>query len=325
MLFLMAGVVASILGGRVKALPMIGVVALAASNVAAQRYSPAPRRLELAQLTTVSLPGTLAVSGAQLLSHSRVLVWSYRDGRVVVADSANLDTLCRERRIAPIAASARPGDGRIEIVDGVSHRVVYVSTNGACADGAVMPGATSPLAAARLLDGWVLLVEDSLGAARVEVLDVASGRTRRLASTLVGGDFEARHTRLWSSDSMAVMSSMTWPFAWVAFTRSGRVVARGKAFERDTVVSAANDTSRSGALIGLSVLRVGNGFVQVAADPRSDLRVTVTYDSAGHVANKSAVDVAIGLLDASADPPRVLILSRTEKWLRFPVQCEGSR
>jgi hypothetical protein len=100
-----------------------------------------------------------------------------------------------------------------------------------------------------------------------------------------------------------------WPFHWQAADLDGRVLIKGRAFERDTIFRLDGDSTAASRLIALPVVQLDSGFLQLFADPASDLRVLVVYRRDGARQRVSVIDASLGVL-TTAPQRRMLVALR---------------
>jgi hypothetical protein len=105
---------------------------------------------------------------------------------------------------------------------------------------------------------------------------------------------------------------MMWPFSWHALTPDGTNEFVSQPFALDTVFTTLLDTARATSLVSLGVLPIGQGYIQVLSDSRSDLRVMVIYRKDGTKVRALPIATAMGLIATSADSEEVLAIRKTD-------------
>ena len=95
-------------------------------------------------------------------------------------------------------------------------------------------------------------------------------------------------------------------------SRAGRTLVRSRPFTADTVITGVSDTVVSSELVGMATHAIDKGFIQLLADPRSDLRVLVVYGPDGRTFRRATIGVSLGLLDFEPVATHVLALRRTD-------------
>lgn len=140
---------------------------------------------------------------------------------------------------------------------------------------------------------------------------VATGRN--------GDPAALRRGYLTAAGRNAILSSLQWPFAWMSVDARGlKTTAAEPAGDwTHTVTSgkfsgpAIQDSIRG--WVGLSTVKLDQGFLQTLADPRSDRRVFVLYDNNGHVVRATSVDVAMAAVASEPRARLLLFLRRTDR------------
>lgn len=108
-----------------------------------------------------------------------------------------------------------------------------------------------------------------------------------------------------------VLSSLKPPFAWASLDWRGETIVRGRPFSVDTVLRNDSVAVSSPRLVGMATRAIDDGFIQLLADPRSDLRVLVLYSDKGRRSRVTTVGVSLGFLDFNLDRGHMLALRRT--------------
>lgn len=249
------------------------------------------------------------MAGSAIADNGAILYWLRGNAFVLRLREGSTDTLCRKGVRHVVAAGFTVGDSVVEIVDSdPTGRAVRIlrATAPHCRVRARAGLAARVVAAARSGTGWVLATEDEsqvqgyvgIDAGGSELWTVA-GDSGRAAAT------NPSMASMTGSTSGIVCSSMAWPFKTSLITNSGEVTPL---LQPDSALLAEADTG----WIGLAAIPILHGFVQTLADPRSDRRVIILFDSNGHILSLSRVETALGLV-AAAPSGRVLIaLRRTD-------------
>ena len=264
---------------------------------------------DLVQIASRSLPAGFEVSGGVLSADGSIVFWS-RDRKAVMATNGQIiQRLCTSVSLDPIAA-AYVGPSTFEIVDAASGRIFIATSTGDCraigrlgrpaaVHAAVYSPETAQWAALTTLNGTTVLAVKRRGQTVTHVpLHLVLQR-------------ELPTTHVTASEDGVVLSSLRVPFTWTSVSWAGREMITGRPFSGDTVVTAGSHSSMSSRLFGMATHAVGDGFLQVLADPRSDLRVLQSYDARGRTLKQTAIAVSLGILDFEPTRSRVLALRRT--------------
>lgn len=286
---------------------MLAVFILVASpaDIGAQRG----QGRELVQVASRPLPAGFEVSGGVLSADGSILYWS-RDRKAVMATNGEtVRRLCASVVLDPIAAAyVRPST--FEIVDGSSGRLFTATSSGDCrATGSLgRPAAIHAAVYSPETAQWVALT--TLNGTTVLALKKGRETVTHVPLHLVL-QTELLTTHVTASKEGAIVSSLRAPFAWTLVSWAGRAIATGRPFDADTLLTAGSYSSLSSRLFGMATHAVGDEFLQVLADPRSDLRVLLTYDAKGRALRRTAIAVSLGILDFEPTQSRVLALRRT--------------
>lgn len=234
---------------------------------------------ELVELASRPLPSGFEVSGGGLSADGSIVYWSRDRKEVMVTNGQTAQRLCGLIALDPIAA-AYVRSSTFEIVDAGSGRIFVATPKGDCRPlGALGPlGSISAAAYSSETDRWIALT-----IVNGTTLMASKGRgetTRRIALNFVR-ESELPMMHLTASRDGLALSSLRAPFTWTLVSWIGTVTATGRPFDADTRVKAGSQSSLSSRLFGMATHAVGDEFLQLLADPRSDLRVLVRYDAKG--------------------------------------------
>lgn len=262
-------------------------------------------RLILVEQSAITLPETLQVTGAAMSPDGDAIVWSLAARRVFRVSRDSVVPLCPSAIRDPVGAGFNGVSGAVEILDREPRAVWRVRPDGQCETVFSLSGSDEIIAGVVGGGSWyVLLVEQSgrgyvIRADRGEFLRLSRGtqwtfvRDRPIRVFLTGGD-------------QMVVSGMDAPFQWVAL--AGSQITTG-----DAQLAAArtqSDGSAGRALVGLRVVPVPPGYLQVIADLTSSDRLIVAH-WAPNLSRVTVFEGRLGFLVSTAAPRRLLALRRT--------------
>lgn len=267
-----------------------------------------PSVLDLQELRSTPIQTEWQVAGGAIGPADRSLLWlSGRDGLRVI--TGRLSTVrCPGLRVLAAAFSEA---GVMEAVT-TQGRIHAVGVAG-CQTLGTFTGRHEIVSAARTSTAWVATASDSNGMSRL-LMRQPTGRTVDLSEAADADRlWKARTTRLAVAPAGILLASTRWPFSWHYFAAPAAWHFRNaRPFASDTLLKADNDSARASTLVALSVLPLDDGFLQVLADPRSDLRVFVLYAQDGARTRVRSVSTAIGPLAADRTRRELLMLRRTD-------------
>ncbi len=254
----------------------------------------------------MTLPRGVIPSGAVVTDAGAMIVWSIDSSLVLVYRAGTPKSVCRGQALTPVGAAFVAGGRGVEIVDrdGEGARVLHASDETPCATRYVLTDSEGLIAAARLEAGWVIAVRPDSGVARFRGLD-ESGRTRWTFDADSASDSPLnplRTTMTSAGRNGIILASITPPFRSVYVDASGTPRAS---------LQADTDSGPRAGWLGLRVLRLAHGYLQVLADPRSDRRHIVLFGESGAVLRRRDLDVAFGFVASSPSGEHLLALRRT--------------
>jgi hypothetical protein len=266
--------------------------------------------LSLVEVRSIPLPAGSLVRGASLSLHGDVLYWS--DSSVIMVPNdgtSNAVHLCRGQLFQPVSAAFAAQDTLVEIVD-AGYRSVYRSARGGSCTRQLLPIYAKHVAdAVRDDTGWLLLLNSTERKGQVIRLRYGvepsqlfefvqdSATPTDLTSTYFG-----------VADGRLIGATINWPFTWILQDTLGIVQLRASALG---VESSPGESIRD--WVGLRVVALDKGFIQTVADPRSDARAMLLYDSAGRLIRQTRLKLPIGVLAAVPTQRQLLALRTTDR------------
>lgn len=251
------------------------------------------------------------MSGAALAPNGALVFWSRESKAVRWTDGRSMRDLCLGVNLNPLAAAFNATSKKIEIVDGQTGRIFQTNPGGACRVKSTMgrAGRVQAAAYARGAGQWFgLMRRDS----RTFVVVVENNGRRSQLRTPHIPEQDLAATHMTASQTGVVFSTLKAPFAWRSVAPTGRIESHGRPFRADTTIKMASDSAGISELFGTPVRAIDAGFIQLLSDPRSDLRVLVTYAPNGRANKVSAIKLSLGLLDFEPTANRLLALRRTD-------------
>lgn len=283
-----------------------------ASAISAQaQTAQAPAGIQLVEIASYTVPAGLEVTGAALSEKGSVVFWSRDSKSVMVTDGRITRGLCIGQNLDPLAAAFAAGSSLVEIVDSRSSRLVRAVPGGDCRKGSGLgnPGWIIAAAYSRETGEWVGLTNR---AGQSSLVILRAGRLRHVpVPTIPVASIPMTHLR--ASRGGVLLSSLSWPFRWEALSWTGALLRSGRPFVTNTFVRLGRDSALHSQLHGMATLAIRQGFVQVLADPRTDLRVLVRYSPEGRPAARTTLGVSLGLLDFEPSTERLLAIRRTDR------------
>lgn len=297
---------------------LICACVLLALSVEVQAQADTNRRLRLTETQTITVDDLWEFRGGTLSPEGDLVVWDGRKAILIrmtgVATAAGPTTLCPNLLRSPVAAAFHPDTRTIEVVDAQLRSVVRVDDDARCLAQAVLPLDGDVLMGARTAAGWVLAISSTeTGEVQLRALDT-HGRERPFAWP--ADSASPRNPRIaWltANGNELVLASMLWPFNWVVADTVGQVLLRGSPIKAGSTAMPELQQNELLDWVGLNVLPLDTGFIQVVSDPRGDRRLLVLFDPDAQVLRRTVVHVPFGLI-ASAPKNRELIgLRRTDR------------
>lgn len=265
--------------------------------------------LQLVQHAFLHVPADVQVSGARLSQDGSIVFWSRESGGVWRAEKGSMQRLCAATDLVPIAAG-QVNSALVEIFDAQTNEIVSAGNDGECGvrlrlgrQGAVQAASYTPAT-----DEWLAVEADSDGSAVLLAERTNVIRRFPLDASLFR-ESKATHVRF-THDGL-VLTSLRWPFNWRLIRLDGRILATGQPFASDVVMALGEDTSSVSQWRGLPAYQIDSAFLQVLADPRSDVRALAVYDVDGSTRSLTLVGLSLGILDFEPLSNRLLMLRRT--------------
>lgn len=119
-------------------------------------------------------------------------------------------------------------------------------------------------------------------------------------------------THMTRSSSGVVLSSLTSPFIWKSVSTAGRTLIWGRPFPTEARIEEISGSAARSSFLGLAAYEIDEGFIQLLADPRSDLRVISVYGPDAKVISQTSLRVSLGFLDFERETNHLLALRRTD-------------
>jgi len=264
--------------------------------------------LELREASSLRLPLGVIPSGAVLADDGAFIVWSQESSWVAAYRNGTVATLCPGRAVKPVGAAFAAVDSSVQIVSQASDSAaleVLVSRGGSpCSVAYRMPAEEGVISVVPCGPGWVLGVRGAFGHGLLIGLDSFGRRQWTASDSTPGSPLDASRATMTAGRTGIVASSMLPPFRSAHVDCAGRVGGRFQA--------GASSAWAHGTSVGLRALELETGYLQVIADPRSDWRRLVVFDTTGRVLRGRDLNVAFGLLAGSPDGKRLIALRRTD-------------
>lgn len=264
--------------------------------------------IELLEVASVRLQSGFVPSGAVLADNGAFLLWSRALGVVLASRVGGAAALCPGRTAQPIGAAFVRGDTAVEIVlsgpDGAGVEVLQSSLGGTCSLLVRARGSEDALSASRCGSVWVVGRRSPGVSWRLEGLDDSGRKLWTVSDSSTGTSPDGSRAMVAEAGRGVLVSSMDPPFRSAHVDCLGRIGARLQ-LDPDSV------PARRG-WIGLRVVEFQGGYLQVIADPRSDRRLLVAFDTRGRALRGRQLNVAFGFLASSPDRKHVIALRRTD-------------
>lgn len=268
--------------------------------------------INLRQTASLIVPAGFEVSGAALSQNGALVFWSRESKAVRWSDGRRIRELCLGIDLNPLAAAFNERSKKIEIVDAQTGRIYQADAGGSCRVKYTL-GRAGPVHAAAYARGpgqWFGLMKRD-GRTLVVVVQPDGRRGQLRLPYIPEQDLVVTH--MTASRAGVVFSRLRPPFAWQSVAPTGRIISAGRPFGVDTTIKVDSDSAvGSNLLFGTPVRAIDSGFIQLLSDPRTDVRVLVTYASNGRPNKISTIKLSLGLLDFEPSTNRLLALRRTD-------------
>jgi len=267
--------------------------------------------LNLTELNAIELSGSFLPRGAHLTAQGDVLYWN--DTSMFTSRRTGVERLelCEGQLNRVVAAAFVSGDSIINILEASEPAIIRATVSGGCQRQPFQAGT------AEVTSGIVsperVTVALRRGAVTAEVLSVTFGSELHKLfeySHSPKSPFDLNASFVTGNSTRTLLASMNWPFEWVALDSTGHVILRAQAVDRTG--DQSSDTLLV-AWVGLPVVQLDSGFLQTIADPRSDRRILVRYDSEGRVRSRAEITMAFGVLSARPEQRLLLALRRSDR------------
>ena len=267
---------------------------LASCDKAPVNEAKGSARIQLTELSALSLPPAFGLRGAGLTADGTLLYWSDTSAHVAYSDGrANL-RLCGRVLRRVVAAAFVAADSVVELIDAAEPSIIRAGPSNTCARSPIRPHGSEVIAAVFSPDGWTVTLRRGLVTADVMRVVFGTGATKLYEfSHHPRSPFDLEAAYVTAASTGTLRSSMNWPFEWAALDTAGNATLSGQGVER-TVEGLADTTLVD--WVGLPVVQLDSGFLQTLADPRSDHRWLLLYDRDGRVVSRTALQVAFGIL-----------------------------
>lgn len=291
------------------------------------------RTLTLEAGLAIDLPDSLDISSGEILGDGSLAVISASAHAVLLVPQtvgARPQEVCRQQLKTPLAVGLV--SDRIAILD--STGTIWTSAESreaSCTRESIAISADeTPFLAAKVDQGWLLLVSNADAEAWVVSVDsLGQLKARWRVNDGVQAAIAPRRAFLTGLGHSAALASIDWPFQWTELETG--VSAPALRHPLDSLIASSSDSISEGWL-GLRVVKLDEGYLQVLADKGSDQRAFVLFDSGGRARRISRVKAIVGVLDTDASNRRMLMLRRTDKlelvlyrWAWGDAQSSSSR
>ena len=253
-------------------------------------------RLELVR----RYPSPTATIDGAALAGDQILVWARTPGRLYLRARGAWTQLCPRLSVKPIGAAIISED-TVEFLS-AEPTARYRATASTCSEVQRLNLGIPVSQATYLRSGWMILGGSDSTTAHLWLLD-RSGQTE---STRVLA--QNNKTSVLTAGSRGVtLSGMRHPFRW-------HRVFSGLAELTDhaTPLDSADFTSPMRLLVGLGTFALDSGFLRVVADPRSDQRALVRFDTAGVFVKRSLLEVPWGIIATLPEKQKLLALENID-------------
>ncbi|MGQ0713961.1 MAG: hypothetical protein ACT4PJ_09525 [Gemmatimonadaceae bacterium] len=268
--------------------------------------------LKLEERRVMPLTTSFAVSGATVTLQGSYVVWSRTQRKVQYVRADEVRSICDGMALAPISAAFTNGDATVEVIDAEGRLIRWNESDARCTpvDSIVVTGEL--MGAVYHEGGWIIAAEDGQGRG-VLLLRGRSGGVRHVveSSSRLGSALHLPQSFFSPHPQGLLLSLAVWPFQWRVISTAGGVLAEGQPFTGDTTIVVGTDTARASSMVGLASHRLDRGYVQIVADPKSDIRLFVLYDDSGRRVRMKPVAVSMGILQVLPEHHWLAALRRT--------------
>lgn len=271
-------------------------------------YGQSSPMLALTERTRIPLTRQAPISGAAISAGGRVAFWSAAGRRVTEVTRAGQQfELCKHDDLIPVAGTYE--SGALHIVDARTRRVIVASRASHCSVLVDIPLRTISHGVLIAPGRWLLAGLGTSGVAGYYAIDTAD-RNIRLVEI---GTAASRKEQLQSAAPGYVLTEMHWPYRWTERDSLTGLTRKGVPFSSDTLLRSGSDSVSASALLSMPTLIVGRRVIQQLSDPRSDIRVLVTYDERGTRIHIATVNAPIGFLASSTERQELVAMRTSDR------------
>lgn len=265
------------------------------------------RQLRLDELQSLSVPSTFEVSGADRDATGRIVTWQAGSGKVLEWNRRSWTTVCRGVAGRVLAAAIVDTSSTIEIVDAKGPRVLRQRRGKPCVVITSLPR-TEAIAAVRWHNEWIVATIDQRGDRQLRSI-TGNGTVH---SFLDGsGTIPLRNAHLTPGTQGIIVAADSWPFEHELIGPSVVDPKHGTPFVREQWLVVDGDTLEAPHTTALAIHELDDGYIQVVADLRSDMRVLTLLDSALRPVKARALDAPLGVLATYPATQTLLAVRRT--------------
>ena len=276
---------------------VMGLVAAAVSVSSAAQLPRPARELQIEEVEAVVLPDDVGILGGTFAADGSVILWGANALWTHSMGERGVRPICRNLAIAPRYAAASAIRGHYEVLDSASSRVLRIQPEDPCVPRTVWQTSGRPSIVGRTGTSWLEIVL----ASSTQLIVQGPGRVQR--DSIVSIPFEQPirigavedYVTSAAPDAMLV-TEIAFPY------RTFRISSRAKMTVAIDPASQLSPRDRVSVLAGwesLRVVRLDDAFIQILADPRSDQRRILVFDTRGQMVRSTLLDVALGVLDAN--------------------------
>jgi len=256
---------------------------LACTAVAANAQVP-HGRFELIEQSSIALARGIKVEGGAIGQGGRIAYWTTSGYGVNVVFGKRATRSCVGTRARFVSAAFVTPTNELELLDAEGGRLVRVDRSGRCSIGTRIAGVSEVFGGARLVDGWVIGAADSTGGGVLIAVPDGSElapTTIGLPSASLDDPTNLRYATVHGVGDAALFSSIHWPFLTLCIDRNGREFLRLSIKGDSSGASARPDVSSNSLArwFNLGVVGLDSGYLQTLANPQSDERLLVLYES----------------------------------------------
>lgn len=289
----------------------IGKLAAAfAAIVATSRgmYGQSSPMLSLTERARIPLTRQAPLSGAAISADGRVAFWSAVGRRVTEVTRAGQQLeLCKDDDLIPVAGTYE--SGALHIVDARTRRVIVASRASHCAALSDIPLRTISHGVLIAPGRWLLVGLGTSGVAGYYTIDMAEHSARLVEI----GTPASRKEQLQTAVPGYLLTEMHWPYRWTERDTLTGLTRKGVPFLSDTLLRSGSDSVSASALLSMPTLLVGRRVIQQLSDPRSDIRVLVSYDESGTRMRVATVNAPIGFLASSTERQELVAMRTSDR------------